>query len=454
MRSQTSRRMVAVAAFVTVVGLAATATAGTAGQQAQVRQSKPTHAVAFPGAAPWKPVPLSRVAKECGLDPTLLKKAAPKMALSPYAIIRYGKLCASGGSLKLRTETYEVNSAAKTFGALLFGIIATRTNVDEHTLVRDWVGPADQSVDAGATVLTRAPLNHNALVFHALTSTGTNPSLAYGTRVPWTYEIAGERGMNSLVLLMDKVVRANPKAFPGSKSALDVANNELFKPLGMTHTKWDGVVIAHTLYSNVFDMAKLGELMLRKGRWGNKQIVSEDYIYRMTHPEIEDVHTGYGYLTWLNAASGVAQLFDFKTEPVCSPFAGWKHYSHAPTFEAPNDNGGAPFHNNPYDDGVFWADGAGGQFTYVHRGLDLVIVTRDDENAQKSDPESQAIGSENATGLEYHRMWRLLRPSLIALDPTYKGNQAAFCKAYRESTYAPDLISAWKPQSGFGLAHY
>ena len=49
---------------------------------------------------------------------------------------------------------------------------------------------------------------------------------------------------------------------------------------------------------------------------------------------------------------------------------------------------------------------------------------------------------------------RLLRPALIAMDPKYKGNEVAFCKAYRESSYAPDLISAWGPESGFGLAHY
>jgi CubicO group peptidase (beta-lactamase class C family) len=233
-----------------------------------------------------------------------------------------------------------------------------------------------------------------------------------------------------------------------------VAKNELFRPLGMTHTRWDGVVAAHTLYSSVFDMAKLGQLMLRKGRWGNKQIVSEDYVYRMSHPQVEDVNTSYGYLTWLNSAAGAAALFDFKSDTTCSPFAGWKRYAHAPEFDAPDDNGGAPFHDNRYDDGVFWADGSGGNFTYVHRGLDLVIVTRDDEKAQQSDPESRAIGKRNPSGLEYHRMWRLLRPALIAKDPTYKGNQAAFCKAYRESSYAPDLYSAWKPQSGFGLAHY
>ena len=454
MRAWRTRAQIGSLAVLAVVVTATGAAGGPATRGAET-SSPASHArsVDFPGADPWQQVPLSRVAQECGLDRALLEAAAPRMAMTPYAIIRYGKLCASGGELKARTERYPVNSETKSFAALLFGVIASRTDVDESTFVRDWVSMADQSVDAPATLLTRPALNPDARVFHLLTQTGHNPVLQYGRRMPWSYDATGVRGMNSLILLMDKVVQAHPQAFPGSKNALDLARNEIFKPLGMNNTDWDGVVAAHTLYSTVYDMAKLGELMLRKGRWGDKQIVSEDYIYRMTHPQIEDVHTGYGYLTWLNAASGVAALFDFKTDQVCSPFAGWKRYSHAPTYEAPNDNGGAPFRNNRYDDGVFWFDGAGGQFTYVHRGLDLVIVTRDDEAGQKNDPESVERGKANPTGLEFHRMWRLLRPSLIALDPVYSGNEAGFCKAYRESTYAPDLFSGWTRESGFRLAH-
>src|SRR5690349_13121225 len=197
------RWTVAVPAFLAVLGLAVSATAGPASTDRPV--GKPQRTVGFPGAAPWKQVPLQRVAQECGLDPALLKKAAPKMALSPYAVIRYGKLCASGGSLKARTETYEVNSAAKTFTALLFGIIATRTDVDENTYVRDWLTPGEMNVDPGATAMTLPPLNPDAKVFNLLTQTGHNLDLDYGHRLPWVYDAAGALGMNSLVTLMDKV---------------------------------------------------------------------------------------------------------------------------------------------------------------------------------------------------------------------------------------------------------
>jgi hypothetical protein len=442
----TATSVALLAALVSAAG-AAPSTAGDRDWRG-VTARTPSH----PGAGAWQQVPASRVATECGLSPKLLAAAEPTLGATPYAIYRHGRLCWSGGGKKGLAEPYNVNSATKTFGALLFGIVASRTNIDENTLFSDWITLADSTNwvdDPVGLALTMPPPNPAAKIFHALTSTGHNPLLGYGTRLPWTYETVGNRGMNALVQLMDKVIRANPSKFPGSKSAKDVAVNELFKPLGMTSTSWDGLIIAGGLMSTVYDMGKLGELLLRKGRWGNRQIVDEDYVYRMTHPQIEDVHTGYGYLTWLNSAAGVAAPYDIKTEPVCSPFVEWRAYPHAPTFEAPDSNGGAPFRNK-HDIGVFWADGAGGQYTYVHRGLDLVMVMRDDEIAQESDPEAQRRGAANPTGFEYHRMWRIVRPSLIAMDPKYKGNEAAFCKAYRSGSYAPDLLSPWSATSGFG----
>lgn len=399
-------------------------------------------------AAPWRQVPRSRVAEECGLSPKLLKAAYPEMSISPFAVVRYGRLCWSGGGKKGLRQTYEVNSEAKTFTALLFGIIAARTDVDENTLVYKWVTPLEMNHDLIGTALSLPPLNPNAKIFNLLTQTGQDP-LGYGLRPPWFYDAVGTFGMNALVTLMNNVVKANPKAFPGCKTAQDVANKYLFKPLGMTHTHWDGVVASHSLFSNVYDMAKLGELLLRKGRWGNRQIVDPDYVYRMTHPEVEDVNTSYGYLTWLNAFSHSALLFQMKTDQECSPYSGWRKYPHPPMYDAPNPRGGDPF-THGYDDGVFWADGSGGNFTEIHRGLDLVLVVRGDEAAQAKDPESQKRGSVNTTGLEYHRMWRIVRPALIAEDPVYRGNQAAFCNAYRSGSYAPDLRSPWHAKSGWG----
>lgn len=330
-------------------------------------------------------------------------------------------------------EPFHVWSVTKTMSAALFGVLASRTDVDENTLVSEWqpVGSVDN--DAYATALTQPPLNPEARMFHVLTTTGHNPLLGYGQRLPWAYDSTGAAGMNSLVQVIDNAVKANPEAFPGSTTARDLAANELFQPLGMTNTDWAGVLASISGQSTVLDLARFGQLLLRQGRWNGRQIIDRDYVYRMTHPQIEDVNTAYGYLTWLNSTSYAPTQGDANSEQTCSPYAGWRTYPHAPTFDAPDDNGGAPFREN-LDVGVFWAEGAFGQFVFVHPGLDLVIVARDNP--------SHDLGG--------HRIWHLMRPALVALDPVYRGDEAAFCAAYRSSQYAPDLVRPWRKTDGFG----
>lgn len=75
-----------------------------------------------------------------------------------------------------------------------------------------------------------------------------------------------------------------------------------------------------------------------------------------------------------------------------------------------------------HDVGVWAAQGLGGQHIVGHRGLDLVMVNKD-AGASPS----------------YTVVWRHVRRALVALDPTYAGDEAAFCAAYARGDYAPDL---------------
>ncbi len=47
------------------------------------------------------------------------------------------------------------------------------------------------------------------------------------------------------------------------------------------------------------DAARFGYLLLRKGRWGDEQIISEEYLDAALRPSSE-LNTAYGYLFWLN----------------------------------------------------------------------------------------------------------------------------------------------------------
>src|SRR5690348_3821156 len=79
-----------------------------------------------PGTADWQQVPRDRMAAECGLDPDVLDAALPKFEHTPFVAIRHGKLCWEGGTPGGTTETYQVFSVTKAFGAMLFGMVASR----------------------------------------------------------------------------------------------------------------------------------------------------------------------------------------------------------------------------------------------------------------------------------------------------------------------------------------
>jgi hypothetical protein len=82
------------------------------------------------------------------------------------------------------------------------------------------------------------------------------------------------------------------------------------------------------------------------------------------------------------------------------------------------------------DVGVWSAQGAGGQFILGHPGLDLVIVAKN----------YTSMGNGGSpTG-----MWNAVRPALVALDAKYKGDVKAFCDAYANNKYAPDLQTPWQ----------
>ncbi|MDA0596205.1 MAG: serine hydrolase [Chloroflexi bacterium] len=158
------------------------------------------------------------------------------------------------------------------------------------------------------------------------------------------------------------------------ESLPDVLAREVMNPIGSSGTwEWhgygehstvniDGLVIesvsggAHWgggLWVDTLDHARFGMLCLNRGRWGDKQIISEEWIDMMTAPS--DQNHQYGYMWWLNTGHG--------------------------------------FHKNASED-TFVAVGAGGNCVVIDPEKDLVVVTRWCEDvAGVVDLAAQAVGS-------------------------------------------------------------
>lgn len=93
----------------------------------------------------------------------------------------------------------------------------------------------------------------------------------------------------------------------------DYANAKLLKPLGITDAEWVGgsngeVAAASGLRLRPRDLAKIGQLVLQNGRWGEQQIVPAAWLDQATKPQVkmpvdpkehfmspDEIELGYGY---------------------------------------------------------------------------------------------------------------------------------------------------------------
>jgi CubicO group peptidase (beta-lactamase class C family) len=146
-------------------------------------------------------------------------------------------------------------------------------------------------------------------------------AVAPGTR--WVYS-------NGDTTLLSGIVR---KAT--GKSLLTYGREKLFEPLNMRPVEWDQDATGTTdggagMSATTRDFSKIGLLYLKRGRWENRQMVSEKWVAlsTQTNPAAKD----YGYLWW--------------------------------RFDAPA----------PGLQGAFYAHGAGGQYLVVIPSLDMVVT--------------------------------------------------------------------------------
>jgi len=95
------------------------------------------------------------------------------------------------------------------------------------------------------------------------------------------------------------------------------AKKNLFEPLGMKIVEWSkdrqGITSGGSGISmSPKDAARFGQLYLNKGKWGDKQIVSEDWVIDSTKKHLDGLSyfSKYGFLWWVDS-TGVNPNYDF-----------------------------------------------------------------------------------------------------------------------------------------------
>ncbi len=255
-----------------------------------------------------------------------------------------------------------------------------------------------------------------------------NEDLSFGART-FLYDASGTIQINRLSDVLNTAIAQDPDRL--GRDVEEFTRRFVFEPLGMRRSRWSGgrpdKIFAYSWEASVRDMARLGLLLVHGGRWNGEQLLSAEWVSRMTHPASEDANTGYGYLTWLNASWGYTfsiRKLETQLDP-CAPVAVNRIFPHG--LSEATDCGYQPPYDceQQLDAGVWYAHGLFGQYIVGHRGLDLVLAVKD-------------FGDLDGP----RRLWDAVRPALVALDPEFRGDEAAFCAPYGDNAYAPDLPAA------------
>ena len=106
--------------------------------------------------------------------------------------------------------------------------------------------------------------------------------------------------------------RATGKRFDVLATAL------LFDPLGISDVTWTRLPNGDPknwccLWMQPRDMAKIGQLVLDRGRWNGVRVVSETWIKAATAPQIKTIYRGldYGFQFWLGASAVSGRRIDW-----------------------------------------------------------------------------------------------------------------------------------------------
>ncbi|MGH9855029.1 MAG: serine hydrolase domain-containing protein [Blastocatellia bacterium] len=221
-------------------------------------------------------------------------------------------------------------------------------------------------------------------IYHLASNPGDNTDSAppRSSQRPGRYYLYNNWDFNAAGAVFEKLTGRN---------IYDALETDLAKPIGMQdfdrarqRKSGDANRSQHQAYHIWFstrDMARIGLLMLREGRWaGDQQVVSRDWARRITSvvtplnemnpPSLRSLGTGdrwgYGYMWWV--------------------------------WDAPNSPG--PF------EGAYTGMGAGGQYITVLPKLDLVIAHKTDMDQPL--PQGTSGRRRNVSLAEYGSIIRML----------------------------------------------
>ncbi|MHC2336131.1 serine hydrolase domain-containing protein [Bradyrhizobium sp. USDA 4454] len=201
---------------------------------------------------------------------------------------------------------WPVHSVTKSVLSILVGIAIDKGLLRLDQKLPELVAEATEgSIDPRAADITLRDLltmssgfaRHEMVVAPGFSNPGVWMIRRSVEHPPGTHFYYDDQGTNLIAIILQRAVGGNIAAF---------AKNELFAPLHIERYYWpvdsDGNLSGYSgLLLTGRDMAKIGLLYLQRGRWRERQVVSEAYVLDSTRKHNdggEPANAGYGYLWW------------------------------------------------------------------------------------------------------------------------------------------------------------
>ena len=211
---------------------------------------------------------------------------------------------------------HDLRSVSKSIVGLLYGIALAESLVPgfDQVLVDQFPAYPD---------MQRDPERRRMTVAHALTMTlGTEWDEDLPYTDPRNSEIAMEMADDRYRFILERPFVAEPGSrwdYNGGATAIlahlvsrgagrpifEYARDKLFGPIGITDVEWVAgtngeAAAASGLRMRPRDLAKIGQMVLNRGRWGDAQLVPAAWLEQSFAPHIRtDGELAYGYQWWL-----------------------------------------------------------------------------------------------------------------------------------------------------------
>eukprot|EP00940_MAST-03C_sp_MAST-3C-sp2_P003004 g3004.t1 len=241
-----------------------------------------------PGKGPW----LKERPESHGLDPKELSQAREAVfkikGRDCFVVIKDGALVyeSYGGLFESSETAHQGYSMTKTIGALIVGRAEAEGKLDID---------ADITASYGIDSPRPYPVTARQIMSQAIAG-------SHGPGQQWKYDAVGTNWVLTRIV----------KKAAGEKSS-SIWQRAFHTPLGLAKSfefTFPGIdeVFAFSSKGTCRDFARIGQLILNRGRWAgyNGTIVDEAYVDAMTTPQTrygsypEYANPMYGLLTWLN----------------------------------------------------------------------------------------------------------------------------------------------------------